>query len=115
VIGVTALRAAAALVVAETTVEVAVVLASGRWTVLGRVVIAACIGLKYVFAWRLLHRSAGAVLALILWEISALLVAAGADWAAAARVGLAVTAVATITLLGRASRTFPEPVLPGKR
>ena len=107
-----ALHAAAALAVAETTVEVAVVVASGRWTVLGRLVLASCIALKYLFAWRLLHRSAGAVLALILWEISALLVAAGADWPGAARTGLAVTAVATIVLLTRASRTFPEPVLP---
>lgn len=108
----TSVRAAAALVAAETAAEVAVVLASGRWTVLGRVFIAACIALKYPFVWRLLHRSAGAVLALILWEISALLVAAGADWPGAARAGLAATAVVAIVLLIRASRTFPEPVLP---
>lgn len=108
----TALRAAFALVVAETTVEIVLVLTSGRWTLAGRIVIAACIGLKYLFAWRLLHRSAAAVLALALWEISALLVAAGADWAAPGRAALAVTAVVVIVLLARASRTFPEPVVP---
>ena len=106
------LTVAAALVCAETTVEVGVVLASGRWTLLGRLVIAGCIALKYLFAWRLLHRSAGAFLALMLWEISALLVAAGADWPAAARGALAATAVATIVVLVRASRAFPAPALP---
>jgi hypothetical protein len=109
---VSALHAAVALVCAETTVEVALVLSSGRWTLLGRLVIAACVALQYVFAWRVLHRSAGAVLALMLWQVSALLVAAGADWAAVARLGLAVAAVTTIVLLARGSRTFPEPVLP---
>ena len=108
----TALKAAVALVCAETTVEVALVMNSGRWTFLGRVVIALCIALQYVFAWRALHRSAGAVLGLVLWQISALLVAAGADWALLARIGLAVAAVTTTVLLARASRTFPTPVLP---
>lgn len=109
-----ALHAAVALVCAETTVEVALVLAGGRWTLLGRVVIAGCVALQYLFAWRALHRSAGAVLGLMLWQVSALLVAAGADWAAGARLALAACALATIVLLGRASRAFPEPVLPAR-
>jgi hypothetical protein len=108
----TALQGAAALVVAETTVEVGAVLLSGRWTLLGRLVIAGCVALKYLFAWRLLHRSAGAFLALALWEISAILVALRADWDMPVRLALAATAFAVLVLLGRASRTFPEPVVP---
>jgi hypothetical protein len=106
-----ALKAAVALVVVETTVEIAVVMNSGRWTAAGRVAVSLCIALQYLFAWRALHRSAGAVLGLILWQISALLVAAGADWAPLARAALAAAALSTIVLLARATRTFPEPAL----
>jgi hypothetical protein len=111
----TALAGAAAVVAAETTFEVGLVLAGGRWTAAGRVAIAATIALKYLFAWRLLHRSAGAVLALLLWEVSALLVAAGnGGWPALGRAALAATAVVAIVLLVRASRAFPEPALPAR-
>ena len=110
------LAPAIAVVSFETTVEVIVVAARGDFRPALRVALVLCIALKYVFAWFLGRRSAAALLGLVLWEVTALLVAlASTGWHAGLRAGLAVTALVTLFLLVRVARAFPEATVPSLR
>jgi hypothetical protein len=110
------LTPAVALVSFETTVEVIVVAARADYRPALRVALVLCIALKYAFAWFLGRRSAAALLGLVLWEVTAVLAAvASSGWHAGLRVGLAVIALATVVLLVRLVRAFPEATVPSLR
>jgi hypothetical protein len=107
------LRAAAVAATVMATAEIAVVAALADLRPPLRVTLALVWGLQYLLAWRLLHRSAGAVLFLVLFQVTALLVAAGArDWHGAVRAVLALGAVVTAVLVVRAAGAIPSPALP---
>jgi hypothetical protein len=107
-----ALRAAAVVVTAEATVEIVLIAWRDELRVALRVALALCAALQYVFAWLLLRRSAGALLVLVLCQVTLLLVAAAGDWPAAVRVGLALTAVTASVLLAKAAGSIPSPAIP---
>jgi len=107
------LRAAAGLVSIEALVEGLVVSARGELTPGLRVGLVACIGLKWLFAWRALRRSAGAALGLLMLEGTTVVAALGAVEAdPGARLALGVTAGAVIALLAASLHAFPPPELP---
>ena len=107
------LTAAVAVVAFETAAEIVLIAADDGRTVALRVALAASLALKLVFAGLLVRRSAGALLGLMLWEVTALLVAVAAtEWHAGLRIGLTVTAVVALVLLGAVARRFPSPSLP---
>jgi hypothetical protein len=72
-----------------------------------------CIALKWLFAWRVLHLSAGAALGLLLLEGTTVVAALGAvDSSSAVRLALAATAIAVLWLLFASLHAFPSPTLP---
>jgi hypothetical protein len=107
------LDAASVLVAGQALVELVVLAWRSQLTVEARVALGFVVALQFLLVWRMRRRSAGAVLGLMLFELSAVLVAAGASgWPLAARTVLAVTAVATIGLLAASAHAFPAPTLP---
>jgi hypothetical protein len=73
----------------------------------------ACIALKWLFAWRVLHLSAGATLGLLLLEGTTVVAAFGAvERALAVRAALGITAAAVVALLLASLHAFPSPTLP---
>jgi hypothetical protein len=108
------LRAAVALVSAEALVEAVAVAGRSSLTPGLRAVLVVCIGLKWVFAWRVLHLSAGATLGLLLLEGTTVVAALGAtDSPTVVRIALAVTAAAVVGLVLASLHAFPSPALPG--
>ena len=88
------LRAAAGLVSAEALVEATLVAGRSELTTGLRVGLVLCVGLKWVFAWRVLRLSAGAMLGLLMLEGTTIVAAFGAvERALAARVALGAVAV----------------------
>lgn len=107
------LQAAAGLVSVEALVECLAVVGRGELTVGLRVGLVLCLGLKWLFAWRVLHRSPGAALGLLLLEGTTVVAALGAvEAGAAARIALAATAGTVVALLLASLHAFPPPELP---
>ncbi|HEX4868012.1 MAG TPA: hypothetical protein VFV32_10335 [Acidimicrobiales bacterium] len=107
------LSAAVGVVSLEALVEAVAVAGRSSLTPGLRTGLVLCIALKWLFAWRVLHLSAGAALGLLLLEGTTVVAALGAVGAASgARLALAVTAVAVLWLLFASLHAFPSPVLP---
>jgi hypothetical protein len=110
------LRPAVVLITVETVAEAVAVAWRDDFRAALRVALVACIALKFLFVWLLGRRSAGALFGLVLWEVTALLVAVAATgWPAGVRLGLAATAVMALVLLVRVARAFPEATVPSLR
>ena len=108
------LSTAAALVSVEALVEAVAVAGRTNLTPGLRVGLILCVSLKWVFAWRVLHLSAGAALGLLLLEGTTIVAAFGAvDRGPLARVALGSTALAVITLLFASLHAFTSPPIPG--
>ena len=103
---------AASLVVVQTSFEVAYVVGRGDITVGLRVALAGVLALQLLFAQGALRMSAGSVLALMAYEVMAVVAAIGGDGALAVRGALAATAVVVMVLLMVAIAAFPAPDLP---
>jgi hypothetical protein len=107
------LRAAAGLVSIEAAGEAIGVAGRSELTPGLRVGLVLCVSLKWVFAWRALRLSAGAVLGLLMLEGTTVVAALGATEAAAGvRVALAGVALAVLVLLSSSLHAFPSPSLP---
>lgn len=107
------LQAAAGLVSVEALVEAVVVAGRTELTAGLRVGLILCISLKWLFAWRVLHRSAGAALGLLMLEGTTIVAAFGAtDTSGGARLALGVTAAVVIVLLSASLHAFPTASLP---
>ncbi len=107
------LRAAVGLVSAEALVEAVVVAGRSELTPGLRVGLVLCVGLKWLFAWRVLHLSAGAMLGLLMLEGTTIVAAFGAvESAFGARLALGGVAVTALALLLSSLRAFPSPSLP---
>lgn len=107
------LRAAAGLVSVEALVECVAVSGRDELTPGLRTGLVLCISLKWVFAWLLLRRSAGAALGLLLVEGTTVIAALGAvETPLAARLALGLTAAAVVSLVAASLHAFPPPTLP---
>lgn len=107
------LRAAAALVAAEALVEAVAARSRTKLTAGLRGFLVLCLGLKWLFAWRLLHLSAGAALGLLMLQGTTIVAAFGAvDLALATRPALGGTAAAVMALVLASLHAFPSPTLP---
>jgi hypothetical protein len=107
------LRAAAGLVSVEALVECVAVLGRSALTPGLRLLLVLCVALKWLFAWRVLHLSAGAALGLLLLEGTTAVAALGAVEAdLLARGALGATAITVIALLAASLHAFPSPELP---
>lgn len=107
------LRAAAGLVSIEALVQALVVAGRSELTTGLRVGLILCIALKWVFAWRVLQLSAGAMLGLLLLEGTTVIAALGATSSSGgARLALAGVALTVIGLLSSSLHAFPSPTLP---
>jgi hypothetical protein len=72
-----------------------------------------CLGLKWLFAWLLVRRSAGAALGLLLLELTTVVAAFGAvDQPTPARLALGLVATCVIALVAASLHAFPPPTLP---
>jgi hypothetical protein len=104
------LMAAAGLAALETTALIAII-AFGSYR-LGPFLIV-FLALKYLFCWGLVHRRAGALMLLLLWEATGAVAALAKPGLPAAQRLLEVSAaVACLVLLSLASSLFPSPKLP---
>lgn len=107
------LRAGAGLVSAEALVEALIVAGRTELTPGLRVILVLCVGLKWLFAWRILRLKAGAMLGLLMLEGTTIVAAFGAvDAAMGARVALGAVALTVIGLLSSSLHAFPTPTLP---
>ena len=107
------LRAAAGLVSIEAAGEAIGVAGRSELTPGLRVGLVMCVSLKWLFAWRALRLSAGAVLGLLMLEGTTVVAALGATEAAAeVRVALAGVALAVLVLLSSSLHAFPSPSVP---
>jgi hypothetical protein len=107
------LRAGVGLVSLETLGESVAVVGRTTLTPGLRGLLVLCLALKWLFAWRVLHLSAGATLGLLLLEGTTVVAALGAIEAdAVARAALGFTALAVIVLLLASLHAFPSPSLP---
>lgn len=107
------LRAAAGLVSVEALAECLAVVGRTALTPGLRALLVLCLGLKWVFAWRVLRLSAGAALGLLLLEGTTIVAAFGAvDADGLVRLALGATALAVVALLAASLHAFPPPVLP---
>lgn len=107
------LIAAAGLVSVEALVECVVVAQRDELTPGLRAGLVACIALKGLAAWRILHRSAGAALLLLLLEATTVVAAFGAvDASTPARLGLGASALTVLVLVAASLHAFPSPELP---
>ncbi len=107
------LAVAVALVSIETLAEA--VFISGRSELTGglRAMLISCVGLKWLFAWRILHRSAGAALGLLMFEATTIVAAFGSvEEGRATRVVVGATAASVIALVAASLHAFPSPSLP---
>jgi hypothetical protein len=107
------LRAAVALVAVEALVEAVVVTGRSELTPGLRVFLVLCVGLKWLFAWRVLRLSAGAAFGLLLLEGTTVVAALAAiESSTGARVALGGVALAVLVLLSSSLHAFPSPTLP---
>jgi hypothetical protein len=107
------LRAAVGLVSAEALVEATLVAGRSELTPGLRAGLVLCVGLKWVFAWRVLRFSAGAMLGLLMLQGTTIVAAFGAvETALAARLAFGAVAVVSIGLLSSSLHAFPSPTLP---
>jgi hypothetical protein len=107
------LRVAAGLVSAEALVEATLVAGRAELTPGLRVGLVLCVGLKWVFAWRVLRFSAGAMLGLLMLEGTTIVAALGAvETAYGARLAFGAVALVSIGLLSSSLHAFPSPTLP---
>lgn len=107
-----ALTVAFWLVVAETTAEVAFVVARDDWGNLGKALIVAFFVFKVVLAHGARRLVAAGALGLLLFELVGILVALGASWAMGWRVALVANVVAVYVLVLSSLHAFPPPELP---
>ena len=103
---------AASLVVLQTSGEVAYVIGRSEYTAGLRVGLAAVLALQLLFAQGVMRMSAGSVLALMAYEVMAVVAAIGGDGALVVRGALAASAVAVLVLLLVSISAFPPPNLP---
>jgi hypothetical protein len=103
---------ASSLVVLQASVEVAYVLGRLEYTPGLRVGLAGVLALQLLFAQGAMRMSAGSVLALMAYELMAIVAAVGGDGALVIRGALAATAVAVMVLLMVSISAFPSPDLP---
>ena len=107
------LQVAVGVVSAEALVEAVVVARRDELTPGLRALLVLCIALKWAFAWRVLHLSAGAMLGLLLLEGTTIVAAAAATESSdGARVALAAVALTCVVLLSSSLHAFPSPTLP---
>jgi hypothetical protein len=107
------LRAAAGLVSIEAAAEAIGVAGRSELTPGLRVGLVLCVSLKWLFAWRALRLSAGAVLGLLMLEGTTVVAALGATEAPGeVRVALAGVALVVLVLLSSSLHAFPSPTLP---
>lgn len=107
------LRVAAGLVSVEALVEVLAVGGRSELTTGLRVFLVLCLSLKWLFAWRVLHLSAGATLGLLMLQGTTIVAAFGAvDLALSVRLALGGTAATVMALLLASLHAFPSPTLP---
>jgi len=107
------LRAAVGLVSLEALVEAVVVAQRSELTPGLRAFLVACVGLKWVFAWRVLGLRAGALFGLLLLEGTTVVAALAATEAApAARIAFGGVALMVLVLLSSSLHAFPSPTLP---
>lgn len=107
------LRAAATLVSLEALVESVAVAGRTNLTPGLRSLLVLCIALKWLFAWRVLHLSAGAALGLLMLEGTTVVAALGAvELDGLARLALGGTSLAVIVSLLASLHAFPSPALP---
>ncbi len=107
------LRVAAGLVSAEALVEATVVAGRSELTPGLRVGLVLCVSLKWLFAWRVLRLSAGAMLGLLMLEGTTIVAALGAvETAFGARLAFGAVALMSIGLLSSSLHAFPSPTLP---
>jgi hypothetical protein len=100
------------LVVLQASVELAYVLGRSEFTPGLRVGLAAVLALQLLFAQGAMRLSAGSVLALMAYEVMAVVAAIGGDGALVIRGALAASAVVVMVLLMVAIAAFPSPDLP---
>jgi hypothetical protein len=103
---------AASLVVLQTSAEVAYVLGRAEYTPGLRIGLGGVLALQLLFAQGALRKSAGSVLALMAYEMMAIVAAIAGDGALVIRGALAATAIAVLVLLMVAISAFPSPDLP---
>jgi hypothetical protein len=107
------LTSAVAIVTVETLAEALYVSTRDDLTPGLRVCLILCLALKWGFAWRVTHRSAGAAFGLLLLEVTTIVAALGAvDQPASERLAIGICAALTIGLISASLHTFPPPVLP---
>lgn len=107
-----ALTVAFWLVVAETTAEIAFVVARDDWGNLGKALIVGFFAFKIVLAHATRRLIAAGALGLLLFELVGILVALGASWAMGLRLALVATVVAVHVLVLSSLHAFPPPELP---
>jgi hypothetical protein len=104
---------AAGIVSVETLVEAVAISTRVELTAGLRFFLILSLSLKWLFAWRVLHRSAGAALGLMLLEGTTIVSAFGAvELALPVRVALGITALVAIALVAASLSAFPPPTLP---
>ena len=106
------LHAAFWLVLAESLVEGAFVVARDDWGSMGKVLILLAFLAKVGFAQLARRLSAGGVLGLLVFEWMGILVAIGAEWSMALRLLLVATVLAVNALVLSSLHAFPTPELP---
>jgi hypothetical protein len=107
-----ALAWACSLVVLQTAVEVAYVLGRSEFTPGLRVALAGVLALQLLFARGALRMSPGSVLALLAYEVMAVVAAIGGDGPLVIRGALAASALSVMVLLMVSISAFPSPDLP---
>jgi len=103
---------ASSLVVLQTSGEVAYVVGRGEYTAGLRIGLAVVLALQLLFAQGAMRMSAGSVLALMAYEMMAVVAAIAGDGAVVIRGALAGSAVAVMVLLLVSISAFPPPDLP---
>lgn len=106
------LALAASLVVLQTSGEVAYVIGRDEYTVGLRIGLAAVLALQLLFAQGAMRKSAGSVLALMAYEMMAIVAAIAGDGALVIRGALAASAVSVMVLLLVSISAFPPPDMP---
>ncbi len=107
-----ALTVVVVIVAVETAFEVAFVFGRDDYGPGGKVLIAMVFGIKILLALSARRLRAGGALGLLLFELVGILVAIGAGWSLALRLGLVACVVAVYVLVLSSLHAFPSPELP---
>jgi hypothetical protein len=100
-------------VAVEALVEAIVVAGRSELTPGLRTLLVLCVGLKWVFAWRVLRLRAGALFGLLLLEGTTVIAAiAASESPGVARLALGGVALTVLVLLSSSLHAFPSPTLP---